>query len=81
MSDPTCAEPAADTPFDAALGELLRAWRAWDDVQKRGSSVPLPERTAAFIALDDARRWVGAFDGAGRQPGWPGRPPGPTSPA
>ena len=60
-----------DTPFDAALAELLRAWKQWDDVQRRTCDISLSERTAAFVALDDARTWVGAFDGAGRQPGWP----------
>lgn len=60
------------TPFDVALRELLHAWRAHDDLVGRGE-VDLAERTASWLRLDRARRWVGTFDGAGRQPGLPRR--------
>ncbi|CAN5384398.1 hypothetical protein BH23ACT9_BH23ACT9_05180 [soil metagenome] len=63
-------QPAS--PFDAALAELLRAWRAHDDLRGRTDEVPLEESLAAWLALDRARTWVGAFDGAGRQPGYAG---------
>lgn len=57
------------TPFDAALAELLRSWKVRDDLHRHGQP-SLPETTAAWLALDRARSWVGSFDAAGRQPGW-----------
>ncbi|MGI9015774.1 MAG: hypothetical protein ACR2HR_01495 [Euzebya sp.] len=58
------------TPFDAALHELLRTWKQRDDLRACNQD-SLRDTTAAWLALDSARTWVGAFDGAGRQPGWP----------
>jgi hypothetical protein len=61
---------SARTPFDHALAELLRAWKARDDLRRR-DDVDLCERTEVWLALDRARTWVASFDGAGRQAGWP----------
>lgn len=61
------------TPFDLAVTELLQAWKAHDDLI-RTSDGTLSQKLVAWRRLDAARTWVGAFEGAGRQPGW-GRVP------
>lgn len=59
------------TPFDAALAELLRAWTAHDDLAPEAD---LDQRLASWRALDRARTWAASFDGAGRQNGLAIRP-------
>ncbi len=62
---------ATTTPFDAALAALLHAWQVREQLAD-GGDADLRDTTAAWLALDRARTWVGSFEGAGRQPGWPG---------
>jgi hypothetical protein len=73
MPDPG-PDDCASTPFGAALTELLRTWRAHDDLRRERdvdpAAVDLARTIAVWEDLHRARSWVGSFEGAGRTPGW-----------